>query len=95
MLLDLIGRAGGIVSEEQAYRQFLGRSMASVRESAQPTSSRSTLTDPQLDEMRAELMRRFRSELKPIPGIAEALARLGVPRCVASSEQPGAHPPVA
>ena len=37
---------------------------------------------------RAELLRRFREQLKPIPGIAQALSRLGAPHCVASSSQP-------
>ena len=34
------------------------------------------VTDRHLDAMRATIYERFRSELKPIPGIAEALAAL-------------------
>ena len=43
------------------------------------------ITDQHLTEMRVELMRKFREELKPIPGVSEMLPRLGVPCCVASS----------
>ena len=58
--------------------------MASVRE-VLSLEFALTLTDPQLADMRAELIRRFRSQLKPVPGMAETLRRLGVASCVASS----------
>jgi HAD superfamily hydrolase (TIGR01509 family) len=38
--------------------------------------------------MRLNLFEHFRRELKPIPGIVEALDRLTIPYCVASSSQP-------
>ena len=84
VLLELIGRAGGTVSEEEAYRLFLGRSMATVREVLRDEFAL-TLTDPQLAGMRGELLRRFRSQLKAVDGIAETLPRLGMASCVASS----------
>ena len=84
VLLDLIGKAGGVVSEEQAYKLFLGKSMATVRGILQ-SDFHLALTDAQLDAMRAQIMQRFRRELKPIPGIAETLSRLTMARCVASS----------
>jgi len=84
VLLDLIGKAGGSVSEEQAYRLFLGRSMAAVREVLRDEFAL-TLSDHQLAGMRAELMRRFRGQLRPVAGIAETLARLDIACCVASS----------
>ena len=83
-LLDLVGKAGGTVNEEQAYQLFLGRSMAAVREVLRQEFDL-PLTDAQLADMRADLMRRFREHLKPVPGMAETLARLGIARCVASS----------
>jgi HAD superfamily hydrolase (TIGR01509 family) len=43
------------------------------------------ITDKHLTAMRVELMRKFREELKPIPGVKEMLPRLGLPCCVASS----------
>ena len=35
--------------------------------------------------MRGRMMERFKDELQPVPGIADALSRLDGPRCVASS----------
>ncbi len=83
-LLDLVVKAGGSVSEDQAYQLFLGRSLAAVRQLLTQKFAL-TLNDLQIGEMRADLMQRFRTHLKPIPGMAETLARIGTARCVASS----------
>ncbi|MER8545834.1 HAD family hydrolase [Mesorhizobium sp. M0018] len=83
-LLEMIALAGGNVSEDIAYEHFLGKSMKSVREIL-ASDFGLDLTEQHLTEMRSELMRRFRDELKPMPGIAQVLPRLGVPCCVASS----------
>ncbi|MER9416298.1 HAD family hydrolase [Mesorhizobium sp. M0306] len=83
-LLDMIALAGGNVSEDIAYEHFLGKSMKSVREIL-GSDFGLDITDQHLTEMRAELMRKFRQELKPMPGIAQVLPKLGVPCCVASS----------
>jgi len=79
-----VSAAGGAVSEEQAYRLFLGRSMATVREILDSQFGLS-LTAMQLDGMRAEIFRRFRAELKPVPGVLAILQRLSMRVCVASS----------
>ncbi|MER8384968.1 HAD family hydrolase [Mesorhizobium sp. M0166] len=83
-LLEMIALAGGNVSEDIAYEHFLGKSMKSVREIL-ASDFGLDLTDQHLTEMRSELMRKFRQELKPMPGIAQVLPTLGVPCCVASS----------
>jgi HAD superfamily hydrolase (TIGR01509 family) len=83
-LLDMIRLAGGSVGEDAAYEHFLGRSMKSVREIL-ARDFRLELTDAQLADMRVALMRRFRDELKPVPGVRDMLPRLGLPFCVASS----------
>lgn len=83
-LLEMIALAGGNVSEDIAYEHFLGKSMKSVREIL-ASDFGLDLTDQHLTEMRSELMRKFREELKPMPGIAQVLPKLGVPCCVASS----------
>jgi HAD superfamily hydrolase (TIGR01509 family) len=83
-LLGMIALAGGSVSEDTAYEHFLGKSMKSVREILGRDFGLD-ITDRHLTEMRVELMRKFREELKPIPGVKEILPRLGVPCCVASS----------
>jgi HAD superfamily hydrolase (TIGR01509 family) len=83
-LLGMIALAGGAVSEDAAYEHFLGKSMKSVREILGRDFGL-VITDEHLAAMRVELMRKFREELKPIPGISQVLPRLGVPCCVASS----------
>ena len=84
ILVDLIARAGGSVSEAQAYSHFLGKSMASVREILKSDFALDLATGD-LEGMRAEIWRRFAAELQPIPGIREALCALDQRRCVASS----------
>ncbi|TIU10344.1 MAG: HAD family phosphatase, partial [Mesorhizobium sp.] len=66
-LLGMITLAGGDVSEELAYEHFLGKSMKSVREILLSDFG-IDITDQHLTGMRVELMRKFREELKPIPG---------------------------
>ncbi|MER8752467.1 HAD family hydrolase [Mesorhizobium sp. M1050] len=83
-LLGVIKLAGGNFSEDAAYEHFLGKSMKSVREILGRDFGLD-ITDSHLTEMRVDLMRRFREELKPIAGVKEMLPRLGLPFCVASS----------
>ncbi|AZV18616.1 MULTISPECIES: HAD family hydrolase [unclassified Mesorhizobium] len=83
-LLGMVKVAGGSVSEDAAYEHFLGRSMKSVREILGRDFGLD-ITDLHLTEMRVELMRKFREELKPIAGVKKMLPKLGLPFCVASS----------
>ncbi|RUX22325.1 HAD family hydrolase [Mesorhizobium sp. M2A.F.Ca.ET.042.01.1.1] len=83
-LLGMIELAGGTVSEDAAYEHFLGKSMKSVREILGQEFGLE-ISDQHLTAMRVDLMRKFREELKPIPGIKEVLPKLGLPSCVASS----------
>ncbi|MXN66525.1 HAD-IA family hydrolase [Stappia sp. GBMRC 2046] len=87
VLLEIIGEAGVSLDEETAYRRFLGRSMATVA-GIMHEEFGLTMNAGHLEAMRSRLYERFRRELKPIPGIAEALAKIGLRRCVASSSQP-------
>ncbi|PBC19028.1 MULTISPECIES: HAD-IA family hydrolase [unclassified Mesorhizobium] len=83
-LLGMIERAGGTVSEDAAYEHFLGKSVKSVREIL-ASDFGLEISDQHLTAMRVDLMRKFREELKPIPGVREMLPKLGLPFCVASS----------
>ena len=87
VLLQVIAAGGGLITEEAAYRRFLGRSMASVGEILSADYG-FVMTDEHLAALRSELWRRFRAELKPTPGIAAALAGLTMRKCVASSGSP-------
>ena len=87
VLVDLVRGSGVAISSEDAYGRFLGRSMATIsdmlgREMGLAIGAR------ELDAMRHALYARFRSELKPVEGIGEALERLAMRCCVASSSQP-------
>jgi len=83
-LLGMIRTAGGSIAEDAAYEHFLGKSVKSVREILARDFGL-VVTDAHLTDMRVELMRRFREELRPVPGVSEMLPRLGLPYCVASS----------
>ena len=69
VLLALIAEVGGEISEATAYERFLGRSMATINGMLRDEFGL-VVTDSHLDGMRAAIYERFRSDLKPIPGIA-------------------------
>lgn len=87
VLLDMIAKSGVTMSEDDAYDRFLGRSMATISKVLHEDYGFAA-SEADLDEMRTNLYARFELDLKPIPGIAETLKRLQLPRCVASSSQP-------
>lgn len=87
VLIEIIAEAGVTIGEDVAYRRFLGRSMVSIAELMHDEFGLE-ITAGHLERMRARLYERFRRDLKPIPGIASAIAGLGMPCCVASSSQP-------
>jgi HAD superfamily hydrolase (TIGR01509 family) len=87
VLLDVLAGAGHVMDEATAYRLFLGRSMAATIELLRSDFG-FVVTRDHLDQARTAVYERFRRELKPIPGIGQALQELDIPRCVASSSQP-------
>lgn len=87
VLLEMIGKSGVTMSEDDAYDRFLGRSMATISKVLHEDYGFAA-SEADLDEMRTNLYARFERDLKPIPGIAETLRRLNLTRCVASSSQP-------
>jgi HAD superfamily hydrolase (TIGR01509 family) len=86
VLLETIAEAGAVIDVPQGYASFLGRSLASVTDILR-TDYGVDLGPDALDRMRERLYGLFRQELQPIPGIADALAAMPVPFCVASSSQ--------
>jgi HAD superfamily hydrolase (TIGR01509 family) len=87
VLVDALARKGLVMEEEEAYRRFLGRSLATVT-TAMRDEFGVEADAAFLEDMRHDLYRRFRTELKPVNGVPETLDRLALPRCVASSSQP-------
>ncbi|WP_134724246.1 HAD family hydrolase [Paracoccus luteus] len=79
--------AGAPVSDADIYDRMIGRSVAEI--TALVHGEHGIDATPLLPGYRARLAERFAAELRPIPGIAAALAALsGLPRAVASSSTP-------
>lgn len=87
VLLEAIAEVGGQVDEHFAYTRFLGVSTIAVVDIL-AREFKVDLTAEHLINMRSRLRDRLRHELKPIPGVAQAIGQLETPYCVASSSQP-------
>ncbi|MDB5523654.1 MAG: Hydrolase [Rhizobium sp.] len=86
VLRDTLTSAGVELSESRAYRQFLGKSMASITRMIADEFSIS-LSEEHIEDMRTQLFARFQAELQPVAGIVEMFGDFDRPRCVASSSQ--------
>jgi HAD superfamily hydrolase (TIGR01509 family) len=87
LLLETLAVSGLHLSPAEADALFLGRSLASTRETVAREYGLA-VTDDSLDAMRRALYSAFQAELQPIPHIAETLDALPCPYAVASSSQP-------
>lgn len=87
VLLELIAEQGIAIERGTAFRSFLGRSLASISATLNQTHG-AHLSEASLAGMRDRLYALYRRELKPTGWIAEVLAGLDLPFCVASSSQP-------
>jgi len=87
VLVEALAAAGVAMSEAEAHERFLGRSLKSMSEILHDEYGLA-VDAAFLEAMRKVLYERFRSELQPIPGVAETVDALGVAHCVASSSQP-------
>jgi HAD superfamily hydrolase (TIGR01509 family) len=72
---------------EECFAQFLGSSLASIRALTEQRLARSLPPDFEACYHR-DLFEVFRTSLRPVPGVADVLAGLEGPTCVASS---GSH----
>ena len=87
VLVETMHELGIDLTADDCYRHFLGRSFTSLKLTLKEKFDR-TLSDEQITGIRERLHELFRRELLPVPGVAEMLAGLGVPVCVASSSLP-------
>ncbi|MFC3568848.1 HAD-IA family hydrolase [Paracoccus simplex] len=81
----LLQGLGAPISSARIYDEFLGRSVSTIIEAARGYGID---LGPALPGFSAALARRFRRDLRPIPGMVEVLAQLSGPRAVASSSAP-------
>jgi len=83
-LLDVLNRLGFGMTLEESYGVFAGRSLKDNLVLIEQRLGR-PLPAGLLDESRDLLFARFRESLKPVTGVADAIAAMPYPRCVASS----------
>jgi HAD superfamily hydrolase (TIGR01509 family) len=83
-LVSAIGAQGLEITIETAYREYLGRSLASISSRLQDSHGM-PLSEAAFESMRHDLYALYRRELKANPGVADVLESIGIPFCVASS----------
>lgn len=86
VLIAAIAAQGIAITPAAAYRDFLGRSLASISTSLLDSHG-APLGPAALDSMRGDLYALYRQELRPSPGLPGILDRLDIPFCVASSSE--------
>ena len=84
VLLEAIEAQGITLDPAIAYRDYLGRSLASISASLHDSHG-APLGEAALASMRHDLYALYRRELRATPGLEEALAQITIPICVASS----------
>lgn len=86
-LREMMAALGRPMTMAEADRAFTGGSLADTIATAERLLGRPVPTDVG-EEFGRLLFDRFRRELKPVPGVRDAILALPYPRCVASSSSP-------
>ncbi len=86
VLLRTIEHAGVTIPPDYGFRNYLGRSFASIADSLDELHGLQ-LDDAAVEAMRLDLYETYRRELKPMAGLLDVLPEIGIPFCVASSSQ--------
>lgn len=87
MLIQELAKLGVSIDLDYVARHFLGRSYPTVMETIR-REFHLTLP-PEFEAIyRARLLETFETELKVMPGVAEVIANLGRPYCIATSSSP-------
>ncbi|KPF41334.1 HAD family phosphatase [Rhizobium sp. AAP43] len=89
VLIEALREKGVNIDQEGASERFLGRSLAHLAQSVEAEFG-VEIDAEFLSHMREALYRRFRTDLKPLPGIPHVMQALrdgGLSWCVASSSQ--------
>ena len=86
ILSDLLNQSGwGVnMTHEESTAEFLGRSLAAIRQRIEARLGHA-LPDDFEERYHARLFEVFDRELTAVPGVEDALERIRVPTCVASS----------
>jgi HAD superfamily hydrolase (TIGR01509 family) len=87
VLAHALSEIGLPTTQESSMRDYMGRSWAACVEIFEVRLGRALPAGFETGFMRA-LEDALRSEIRPVPGIEDALARIATPSCVASSGRP-------
>ncbi|GLS85288.1 haloacid dehalogenase [Cypionkella aquatica] len=87
MLIDALAARGVQIDLAYVARNFLGRSYPTVMNTIREEFHLTLPADFEAD-YRAKLLERFERDLKVMPGVAEVIAKMRVPYCVATSSSP-------
>jgi HAD superfamily hydrolase (TIGR01509 family) len=82
--VQVLAKLGWTMTEAKVIERFLGRSDKSIKADIESHLGRS-LPDDWDQQFQALYRAAFAAELKPVPGVVEALAEITLPTCVASS----------
>lgn len=83
----MLGEVGLPMDYDETVRTFVGRSVATCVQIVEERLGR-TVPEGWVDAWRQRTLDAFAGELRPVPGVAEALDRIRWPVCVASSGEP-------
>jgi beta-phosphoglucomutase-like phosphatase (HAD superfamily) len=83
----MLGELGLPMDYDETVRTFVGRSVATCVRMVEDRIGR-PVPEGWVDAWRQRTFDAFSGELRPVEGVAEALDRIGVPFCVASSGEP-------
>jgi HAD superfamily hydrolase (TIGR01509 family) len=86
-LREMMAQLGRPMAIDEMIREFAGRSLADTIATAERLLGRPIPADVG-DKFGHRLLDRFRRQLKPIPGVRDAILALPYRRCVASSSSP-------
>jgi HAD superfamily hydrolase (TIGR01509 family) len=82
--VEMLAEVGVTMTEEEVIERFVGRSPEVILAETEARLG-GRLPDGWFERGEARIRRAYATELKPVPGIAEALERIDLPVCVASS----------
>ncbi len=86
VMADVLTENGLPMTTETCFEHFLGRTMSDCVRVLATRFGHTAATDF-ADHVRQRTLAALREEIEPVAGVADALARIPVPMCVASSGQ--------
>ncbi len=85
--VEMLAELGVTMTAEEVIERFVGRSPEVIVQAVEAELGHPP-PDGWFERGEQELHERFEAELVPVPGIVEALGRITLPMCVASSSPP-------